>query len=142
MTPLFICDIDGTVALKGSRKPFDWGRVGEDQPNEAVCRVMWALLHAGYDLAFVSGRPEECRTQTQMWLYENISRHMPFDLYMRPDGDYRKDSIVKREIYDEHFADRVVLGVFDDRPAVVEMWRGLGLTVFQLPDGTIDKETH
>ena len=55
---------------------------------------------------------------------------------MRATGDPRKDSIVKREIFDREIRDRYrVVGVFDDREQVVQMWRALGLTVFQVAEG-------
>ena len=55
---------------------------------------------------------------------------------MRPEGDSRKDSIIKREIFDAEVRDRWrITGVFDDRQQVVRMWRQLGLTVFQVAEG-------
>jgi hypothetical protein len=62
---------------------------------------------------------------------------LPYEgLFMRPAGDTRKDSIVKREIFDAEIAHRWrVIGVFDDRRQVVRMWRALGLTVFQVAEG-------
>src|SRR5690606_13891893 len=33
---IYLCDLDGTVALMNGRSPFDWGRVGEDLPNKHV----------------------------------------------------------------------------------------------------------
>ena len=61
----------------------------------------------------------------------------PYDaLFMRAEGDSRRDSIVKQEIFDTDVRDRWrVVGVFDDRQQVVRMWRGLGLTVFQVAEG-------
>ena len=62
---------------------------------------------------------------------------MPYlALFMRPYGDSRKDSVVKREIFEREIQSRYqVVGVFDDRMQVVRMWRDLGLTVFQVADG-------
>ena len=54
-------------------------------------------------------------------------------LVMRKTGDYRKDSIVKREMFEEHIEGKYnVLFVLDDRNQVVDMWRKeLGLTCLQ-----------
>lgn len=53
-----------------------------------------------------------------------------------PAGDMRKDSIVKRELFDAHIRDVYdVHYVLDDRQQVVDMWRGLGLAVFQVAPG-------
>jgi hypothetical protein len=55
---------------------------------------------------------------------------------MRLLGDQRKDSVVKREIFDREVRDHYrIVGVFDDRAQVVRMWRSLGLTVFQVAEG-------
>jgi len=55
---------------------------------------------------------------------------------MRATGDNRKDSIVKKEIYEGIIKPVFdVKFVLDDRNQVVEMWRSLGLTVLQVADG-------
>lgn len=57
-------------------------------------------------------------------------------LLMRARGDMRKDTIIKREIWDAHLAGKYnVLCAIDDRPSVVRMWRyDVGLTVLQVND--------
>lgn len=133
----WLVDIDGTVAIKGDRKPFDWHRVGEDTPNEPVIEVVYAL-HQYANILFVSGRMEQCREQTLDWLHQHICRssltcfHAP--LLLRADGDYRPDTVVKREIYETRIAGRYdVAGVIDDRLRVIKMWREeLGLTVLDV----------
>mgnify|MGYP001227777073 CR=1 FL=1 len=49
-------------------------------------------------------------------------------LYMRPKGDYRKDFMVKRDLYKRMIVDgfNPVL-VFEDKITVVEMWKEMGL---------------
>jgi hypothetical protein len=132
---LWIVDIDGTLALRGDRDPYDWDRVGEDQPNPAVVAVVQALFQAGHPIAYVSGRKERCRRQTEMWLAAHVGYWDDAEgLFMRGDHDHRSDVEVKREIYDWHFAGQVA-GVIDDRASVVAMWRSLGLTVFQVAEG-------
>ena len=54
---------------------------------------------------------------------------------MRQNKDYRKDSIIKKERYDTIKDTHDVLWVIDDRQQVVDMWRDLGLTVFQVAPG-------
>lgn len=136
---IVVCDIDGTLALMGGRGPFEWDRVGEDVPNEAVINVVAAL--AGFDggdwysLVLISGRMEQCRAATVKWLDTHL-RYEYEALYMRPDDDFRPDVELKREIYDTHLADREILCVFDDRDQVVRMWRELDLTCLQVADGS------
>ncbi len=55
---------------------------------------------------------------------------------MRQEGDTRKDVLVKQEIYEREIKGRYnVLFVLDDRQQVVDGWRALGLTVFQVAPG-------
>lgn len=118
------------------RSPYDWARVGEDKPNVFVIAVLNALMEAGHEVGYVSGRMEQCRDQTLAWLLGHISGHsqMPL-LWMREDDDSRPDEVVKLEIYERIAAYYEVQGVFDDRAKVVAMWRSLGLTCFAVADG-------
>lgn len=132
----WICDIDGTVALKGDRDPFDETRVHEDRPNLVVISLVLALYREGHSIVFLSGRTDACRDATQTWL----SKHVPvgpIELVMRPKGDSRRDSIVKNELFWGHVAPHYnVIGVLDDRDQVVQMWREvLGLTCIQVAPG-------
>ncbi|GIE83927.1 phosphatase domain-containing protein [Actinoplanes regularis] len=135
LPPVVLVDIDGTVALMAGRSPYDWSRVGEDLPNPAVIAAVRAMHAAGHAVVFCSGRDEGCRAETEAWLELFVG--VPYEaLFMRPAGDSRKDSIVKREIFDQEIRERWrVVGVFDDRQQVVRMWRALGLTVFQVAEG-------
>lgn len=133
--PVVIVDIDGTVALAGARSPFDETRVHEDRPNHPVVSTVRALHASGLGVVFMSGRTDGCREATERWLREHVA--VPYlALHMRAAGDMRKDAIVKAELFDAHVrhAYRVAL-VLDDRQQVVDMWRSLGLTVFQVAEG-------
>lgn len=137
----YIIDIDGTIAWMKDRSPYDWHRVGEDEPNPYMIRILESLFKTNQDVTyiFLSGRDGVCQEHTTLWLYDHVlieCDNLEWALYMRAEGDQRKDSIVKRELYEEHIKDKYnVLGVFDDRNQVVEMWRELGLPCFQVADG-------
>jgi predicted kinase len=130
-----LVDIDGTVALMNGRSPYDMTRVGEDAPNAAVIAAVRAMHAAGHAIVYCSGRDDSARADTEAWLDRHVG--VPYEgLHMRAYGDSRKDSVVKREIFDREVRDRYkVVGVFDDRMQVVRMWRQLGLTVFQVAEG-------
>lgn len=128
-------DLDGTVALMCDRSPFDESRVHEDRPNRAVVEAVRAMHRAGHAVIFCSARTEGCRDATETWLQQHVG--VPYvDLYMRAAGDTRRDSVVKRELFDQHIREMWdIVAIFDDRGQVVDMWRGLGLTVFQVAEG-------
>ncbi len=117
------------------RGPYDWGRVGSDLPHEAVIAAVRAMHAAGNAIVFCSGRDEIARSETEAWL--DLYVGVPYEaLFMRPEGDNRKDAVVKREIFETEIEGRWrIAGVFDDRQQVVRMWRELGLTVFQVAEG-------
>ena len=129
----WIVDIDGTLALKGERSPYDWSRVGEDSLNRPVYLAMRGLEHVGLQVVFASGRDAVCRPETEDWLFRHGINDFP--LFMRAEGDMRKDSIVKRELLDEISKEWHVVGVLDDRDQVVQMWREIGLPCFQVATG-------
>lgn len=141
---VWLVDIDGTVALMDDRGPFDWHRVYEDKPNHDVIRVIRILARVTQmmsddnlpSLMFVSGRLETCRLETERWLRENVWSCWRA-LHMRPMVDqYMPDQELKRRIYREEIEPSYqVLGVFDDRRKVVDMWRSLDLTVFHTAAG-------
>jgi len=130
-----LVDLDGTVALMGNRSPYDSARVHLDRPNAPVIRAVRAMYEAGHTIVFCSGRTDDSRAATEAWLAQHVG--VPYAaLHMRKTGDTRKDSIVKREIFDRELRHAWhIIAVFDDRNQVVRMWRELGLTVFQVADG-------
>lgn len=132
-----VVDLDGTVALKhDGRGHFEWDKVGDDYPNWAVIEVVSAVIEKGYIPIYVSGRMEQCREHTSTWLYGHGLTTGAGLLFMRPDGDHRNDAEVKLEIFDREIRRKyAILGVFDDRNRVVDMWRSIGLTVFQVAPG-------
>lgn len=133
LQPVIICDIDGTLALAATRGPFEWAKVGEDGPNLPVIALLKALT-PGRGIILTSGRKEVCRQATHDWLVRHGINYG--ELLMRADDDDRKDSIVKREMFDRKIRGKNNVDfVIDDRNQVVEMWRSLGLTVLQVADG-------
>lgn len=129
-----IVDIDGTLALKGDRGPFDWQKVDKDLPNETIILLVKAMRATGLHVILVSGRKEQCREKTLTWLWEN---QVPFQhLFMRADDDNRSDTILKNEIFENNIKDHYeIFCVLDDRNQVVDMWRNLGLTCLQVAPG-------
>ena len=137
-----LIDIDGTVAKMKGRSPFEWDKVGQDEPNEHVWAMVSGLVATGHLPVFLSGRDGVCYDITLEWLFRQGSRwipSIPFDLFMRAEGDMRSDVIVKRELFDAHIRGKYnVHCVIDDRPKVCQMWRELGLEVVQVGNPYID----
>lgn len=131
-----IVDIDGTIAKMVDRGPYDWKRVGEDEPVKDVLAAVRAMYECGYYILFISGRDGSCYEETNAWLEEHFTRYGGWKLLMRIEKDNRPDWIVKAEIFDQQIRDNYnIRCVFDDRAQVVSMWRKLGLTVMQVAEG-------
>jgi hypothetical protein len=133
--PAIIVDVDGTLAIRGSRGPYDFDLSEQDLPSAPVVNVVKAILHLGWKVVVITGREEKFRSITERWLKRHLDRYDR--LYMRRDGDFRSDAIVKWEIFETQIRNSYdIQFVMDDRNRVVEMWRReLGLTCFQVQDG-------
>lgn len=128
-----IVDIDGTLAHMKGRSPFDWQRVGEDECDEIIKGIVNAYDNHGVVIV-MSGRDGSCRAITEKWLEDNGIKYD--SLLMRIEGDMRKDSIVKRELFDTYIAGHYFIEyVLDDRQQVVDMWRDMGLKCLQVAPG-------
>lgn len=86
LPPAYLVDMDGTLASMGDRRgPYDWHRVGEDEPIQAVLDVVDRLTRgSGRKVIVMSGRDEVCRDITLDWLYKHDVRCD--ELLMRPPG--------------------------------------------------------
>lgn len=135
-----IMDIDGTIANLDHRLHYvqdgnrDWGsffrEMGDDLPVEEVISLAYMFKKAGYEIVVVSARPDDYLDTTKIWMANN---GMYWDsLYMRKAGDFREDSIVKREILAKLRSDGYEPWlVIDDRQKVVDMWRSEGIYTLQ-----------
>ena len=133
LTKAIICDIDGTLAHMKDRSPYDWSRVGEDEVDPIIENLLNALKGT-YNILLISGRDEACREETNKWLRKNDIPH--WSLFMRSENDNRKDSIVKRELFDKYIRHNYDIEfVLDDRNQVVGMWRSLGIKCLQVQEG-------
>lgn len=139
-TPCFVFDLDGTLAdHHGVRNAYDETKVKLDKPIEPVWAVLKALAKQ-HQIIFVSGRTNACFQDTWDWIMSRIhddgSLRLTAKLYMRNVGDNRKDSIVKKEIYDNEIIPNYnIIGVFDDRLQVCRMLYENNIFCFNVNQG-------
>lgn len=140
-----IFDLDGTLADLTHRrhfvmvKPKNWPAffegISEDTPIEPIARIA-RLMALGNRVIICSGRYEDLRESSEAWLKKHVwgeNGALYHDaMYMRANGDYRGDDIVKEELLDRILADGYKPElVFDDRDRVVKMWRARGIVCCQ-----------
>jgi len=147
-------------------RPKNWKAYREalkqDSPHENIIDLFKAYATAfnrKYRINIATGRNESERKDTVAWLQQygiwqtDVWNSAPKEeialiprnswpvglyckLYMRADGDYRRDDIVKLEMLEKMRYDgyNPVLAV-DDRDRVVKAWRNAGLTCLQVREG-------
>lgn len=149
----YIVDIDGTLAdatdrlhhiRKDTNSPSraDWdaffAKCGDDKPLQDAIDVIrmigfYAWHNGNIEIAYLTGRPERVRQTTISWL---MRYGLPKgQLLMREDADHRSDEVLKKEMLEKlRRTGTRIAAAFEDRPRVVKMWRGEGITCFQLCD--------
>lgn len=135
-----IVDIDGTLATMHKRTAYEWHKVGQDLPRKHIIDIVESYKF--YDgecpkreVIFVSGRDAICQSETRQWLVDNLGEWTESCwLLMRPQGDFRKDTLIKKEIFDKYIRNNYNVDyVLDDRDQVVRMWEyELGMTVVKV----------
>lgn len=136
LPPAFIFDMDGTLAIHDGRSPYDYPKLESDIVNESV-RTILNLVPQPRAVFIVSGRPDTYREATERWLKTNEIEYTA--LYMRKGDDSRNDTIIKREIYQEHIEGKYhVMAWFDDRLRVCREIHRLGLPLFKCGDPDSD----
>lgn len=154
--PIYIFDLDGTLAngdhrvhhIRGEKK--DWrayfAACELDEPIQPVIDVFKALRK--HSTCWIwTGRSNEVREQTVRWLRRHDlidgfwssmpGMRDPEALMMRPEGVYTPDTHLKYgwlADLDPPERNRVA-GAFEDRDAVVKMWREAGIQCFQVAPG-------
>ena len=133
---------------------FHPSHISFDTPNPQVIKSAQLFKADGFKIFIFSGRNDRSFHATKQWLK---THNVPFDLLvMRPDkfkdeswpvahGNKATpkmrgmpDEVLKKKMVLEFIGDEwrsEVFCVFDDRQKVVDMWRDLGLTCFQVAPG-------
>jgi len=129
-------DIDGVLADVRHRlhhveaTPKDWAGFFAAAPDDPVLDQgveTVVRLAEVFDIVYLSGRPEHCRTDTVRWFEEH---GLPGgELVLRPTGDRRPARVVKVEALDRLSARRTVAVLVDDDPLVLDAARRAGYDV-------------
>lgn len=131
-----IVDIDGTIAEKKGRSPYDMTRVLEDTPKQNIIDLV-RLLSQDNEIIFFSGREDSAFEDTKHWIRKYVfpGSCEPINLYMRREGDNRADWIIKQDLFLEHISKKYNPKlIIDDRRQVVDVWRKMGLTCLEVAD--------
>ena len=143
-----IFDIDGTLLDISHRlkfiktKPKDWEAFRDpiqkrwDEPRLEIISILVALHQAGHTIILASGRVESEREATLSTLHRYIPFIDDLPFFLRKDGDYRKDTVLKESMLPKMKQKGYhPVMAFDDRPSIVRMWRNNGLVVADVGSG-------
>lgn len=144
-----IVDLDGTLynceerrkrCFTEEKKDFTrWdAEAGQDPSNGWCIDLVWAMsTKLSKKIIFVSGRSDKHRDEVHLWMAKHLIEFpLQYGLHMRPEGDFRKDSELKKEIYFKEIEPYYTVDLcIDDRQQVVDMWRSLGLVCLQCAPG-------
>jgi len=125
-----LCDVSAVVHLQAEPDGFNafHEACAQCPPHHAV--IEWCLdQHSlGHSILIVTGRDAWARELTEHWL----SEHLPVPsegLQMRPDGDFRSNTRLKREIHSQLALTYEIRAAIDDDPEIVELWQEFGIPV-------------
>lgn len=130
-----ICDLDGTLSLLNGRDPYNAATCDNDLLNAPVASVLQMAKAQGYKVILLSGREDKYREPTLRFFTKH---QIDYDLLlMRTTNDFRKDNIIKRELFEQEIQGKYFINfLLDDRNQVVDMWRkDLHLPCFQVNYG-------
>ena len=114
---------------------FNPSNIKLDEPNIPVIKMAQLFAEDGFNIVILSGRSDKTILTTKSWLIRN---RVPFHkLVMRPHKtmNFIPDEVLKKDMLDKHIDIDDIFMVVDDRQKVVDMWRDLGLTCFQVAPG-------
>lgn len=130
-----IFDNDGTICrIHSGRSPYEAASCNLDLPQDHTIEVLRLYHKAGYKILFVSGRETKYREPTEQF-YKQHFPEVSYELFTRKDGDFRKDVIIKEEIFNEHIKGKYfIAGWYDDRLQVSRWVHQMGLPLFRVGD--------
>jgi predicted secreted acid phosphatase len=141
-TKAIIVDLDGTLANSGHRVRYvdgsqkkDWDKFNAlsayDPIHEWCLEIVNQFNRAGYKIIFLTARSDSQSTRkiTETWLSTHVGPGVDYELIMRAGDDFRTDYITKRDLFQQHVMPKYdVLFAIDDKLAVCNMWRDMGIT--------------
>lgn len=141
MTEAVIIDVDGTLCdvsgvrhyVEGTKRDFTsfHGASLFCPPIDHVVAMARSYHRGGLAVLVVTAREERFERVTRDWLHKH---RVPHDrLYMRPWGDVRPDTEVKRDILDaiSDAGFHPILAV-DDREDIIAVWNTAGIPTIKV----------
>lgn len=151
--PVYIFDYDGTLSdgshrldklpTKDLHLTESWGefnRLAEfDEPIETTIQVMNSLYKSGAFVIVLTGRADSVVEESTQWLHDAGAKYTV--MVMRGRDDNRKDTIIKEEFLRYIGLERIT-AAWDDSPKVIDHFRSLGITTYQVCDYGENTHAH
>lgn len=146
MKKVAVFDLDGTIAdiqhrlwmIHQMNKDWDgfYKACVNDKPIPGVIEWM-RYMSKTHTVVILSGRSDVAYQSTFEWLKDN---NVPYHyLFMRSEGDHRKDTGIKAEMMEHHVQPLGEVDfIVEDRPSMIDMWRENGFTVYPVTGDSWD----
>jgi len=148
MRDAIIIDLDGTLCQSqhvadyaNSNGDVDWAKWTASTAFATVnvwcADIVRAFANDGYQILFLTARSgnKEFRKITETWLQNNGFGYIQYKLIMRGEMDKRADVVIKEDIYNTQIASYYnVSFAIDDKKAIVDTWRKLGVPALHCAD--------
>lgn len=149
--PVYVFDFDGTLSdgshrldklpTKDLHLTESWEEFNRlaafDEPIESTIQVMNSLYKAGAFVIVLTGRADRVVEESTQWLHDAGAKYTV--MVMRGRDDNRKDTIIKEEFLRYIGLERIT-AAWDDSPKVIDHFRSLGITTYQVCD--YGEKTH
>lgn len=127
--PAIIIDLDGTLVDSSHREPYDYDKIIDDKvivPVDNLIDFSKGIYH--FIVILLSGRSEDCREQTEDWLWNNASKYD----YLILNKNKENQIIFKKKEIKKLMKKYDILYCLDDNPEVVKMYKSLGLKAYSI----------
>ncbi len=145
MAPAHVFDVQGTlIDVTSIRSLVECDKPDFDAFHEATahCPANQEIVDATkrshisqHVVIVMTGMNEKYRGLVATWLHRH---EVPFDLLMmRPNRDFRKDFVIKREmLHQARMRGFTVTHAWDDNPAIIDLWKSEKIPVTVVPGWT------
>ena len=112
--------------------------MAECEVNKHILAILDIAFIKDIELIFVTGREgtEALKTVTE----NELDLYFPsYHIFYRPENDYRKAAVVKKEIYENHIKGKYdILFAIDDDETNIKMFQELGLNTLHCRYGKVN----
>lgn len=124
-----VIDLDGTLVDSSHREPYDYEKIMDDKTIRPVDNLI-DFNKSLYNVTVIllSGRSEDCRKQTEEWLWNQASKYD----YLILNEKKQNQVVFKKKEIKKLIKKYNILYCLDDNLEVIKMFKDLGLKAYSI----------